>query len=131
MTNKTAITKQDAHHKEIAEREEWIITPPADIYDDGDAFVFKLNMPGVSEKNLDINVENNELSVRGRQDYQFPENMEILHEGWSLGTYARSFSLPSDVDTVKISAKLKNGVLTITVPKSEEAKPRKIKVITE
>jgi len=103
-----------------------VFTPAADIYEEKDSFTVLADMPGVEQKNIDISLEDNVLTVTGAQSSQDLDNYELMHRGYRTGIYKRSFSLASDVDDAKISAKINNGVLHLTLPKSEKAKPRKI-----
>jgi HSP20 family protein len=102
-------------------------SPAFEVKDTNDAFVLKADLPGVSESDLDINVHNSVLTVSGTR------NAEERREGESyalyerqFGSFSRSFSLPDMADGEKIEAKLENGVLTLTIGKKAEAKPRKI-----
>jgi HSP20 family molecular chaperone IbpA len=105
-----------------------VYVPSADIYEDGNAVTVYADMPGVNEKNVDITLEDDVLTIIGHQDAQGPDNMELVYQGYTPGIYRRSFTLGVAVDRKKISAKIKNGVLTLVLPKAAEAKPRKISV---
>lgn len=105
-----------------------VFTPAADIYEEKDSFTVLADMPGVEQKNIDISIEDNVLTISGTQNSQEHDGYELLHRGYKTGLYKRSFSLASDIDHAKISAKMNNGVLRLTLPKSEKAKPRKIEI---
>lgn len=103
--------------------------PAVDIYEDGNQLVLKADLPDIEEKELDIRVENNLLFIRGERKFEKKVSEEnYLRFERSFGTFSRSFSLPNTVDTEKISAEYRNGVLTVTLPKREESKPKQIKV---
>lgn len=103
-------------------------TPAVDIYEAGGEIVFNMELPGFEKNELDINVENNRLTVSGERVFKEQEGKDFHRvERW-YGKFQRSFQLPSTVDVDNISANLKNGLLTLTIPKREEAKPRQIKV---
>jgi HSP20 family protein len=102
------------------------VTPPVDIYEVGEALVVTADLPGVPKENLDIRVENNLLTIRGRPLHQ--SRGEPVYREYELVNYFRQFELSEKVDQAKISAELQHGVLTLRLPKAEEAKPRKIEV---
>jgi HSP20 family protein len=104
-------------------------SPAVDIYDKGNEVVIHAEIPGMKKDDIDVRVENNVLTIRGKKERQ----EEVKEEGYfrterSYGMFSRSFSLPSTVDVTKIGAEYKDGVLTLSVPKAEEAKPRQIDV---
>jgi HSP20 family protein len=102
--------------------------PTADIFETQDALQVVLEMPGVEKTNIDVTVEEGVLSVRGRLDFSKYNNLQPLYTEYNVGHYARSFRLSSKIDVGKIGAQLSDGVLTLTLPKVEEAKPRTIQV---
>ena len=104
-------------------------TPGVDILESENDLVLKADVPGVDPKNIDISMENGTLTLKGERKF---ENNET-HQGYhrierSYGSFARSFALPDTVDVEKVKADFKNGVLTVTLPKKEVAKPRSVKV---
>ncbi|HKC70145.1 MAG TPA: Hsp20/alpha crystallin family protein [Terriglobales bacterium] len=114
-------------------REEGLSTaafaPPADVYEDENHVTLKLEVPGIDEKDLDIRVENNNLIIRGERKFEKEEKEENFRRvERQYGTFVRSFSLPSTVDTDNINASYDKGVLSITMPKRAEAKPKQIQV---
>jgi HSP20 family protein len=102
--------------------------PTADIFETQDALQVILEMPGVEKTNIDLTVEEGVLSVRGRLDFSKYNNLQPLYTEYNVGHYARSFRLSSKIDVNKIGAELSDGVLTLTLPKVAEAKPRTIQV---
>ncbi|MGC1575923.1 MAG: Hsp20/alpha crystallin family protein [Beijerinckiaceae bacterium] len=103
--------------------------PTTDIYETEQALTVVMEMPGVGKTNLDINVENDVLSVTGRIDFSKYEKLQPVYTEYIIGHYRRSFSLaPNRVDQEKIKAEMRDGVLTLILPKAERAKPRQIKV---
>ena len=106
----------------------WV--PPVDIYDNGNhELVMKAELPDMTREDIDITVDNNTLTIRGEKKVSDDVREEQFHRiERRYGTFSRSFSLPQTVDTGKVAAEYKNGVLTVRLPLREEAKPRQIKV---
>lgn len=113
--------------------EDWALggswAPAVDIFEQEGSIVLKAELPGVDPKDVDIRVENNTLTLRGERRFDNEVKRESYHRvERSYGTFARSFSLPSVVDVEKIKAECKDGVLRVTLPKKEEAKPKQISI---
>ena len=108
-------------------RQPTAFSPAFEVKETTDAFVLKADLPGVTEENIDIGVHNNVLSVSGTRDAEERREGETyaLYER-QFGSFSRSFSLPDMADGERIEANLTNGVLTLTIGKKAEAKPRKI-----
>jgi HSP20 family protein len=103
--------------------------PAVDIYEDSKKVVLKLEVPGMEEKDLDVRVENNTLTVKGERKFEKDEKEENFHRiERRYGTFYRSFTLPSTVDTEHISAAYNAGVLKLELNKKPEAQPKQIKV---
>ncbi len=102
--------------------------PPTDIFESDDVLTIVMEMPGVDREDVDVNVENGVLRVEGRLDFSKYEGMQPVYTEYNIGHYRRSFSLSSKVDQDRISAQMQDGVLTLLLPKAEEAKPRRISV---
>ncbi len=103
--------------------------PAVDIYETENALVVKADLPDVNEKDLDIQVENNILTIRGERKFERDVKEDnYLRVERAYGSFSRSFSLGNTVNTEAIKAEYKDGVLTLTIPKREEAKPKQIKV---
>lgn len=116
-------------------REEGLSTtafaPPTDVYEDENHVTLKLEIPGIDERDLDIRVENNNLIIKGERKFEKEEKEENFRRvERQYGAFVRSFSLPSTVDTENISANYDKGVLTISMAKRAEAKPKQIQVGT-
>ena len=107
---------------------ETYVVPPVDIFETDDGIVLLADLPGVERDTLDITVEAGTLGIRGRPTKHEPG--EAVRQEFAVNDYYREFSLYDEVDHDKISAELKHGVLTLTLPKSERAKPKKIAVTT-
>lgn len=103
--------------------------PTVDIYETGDELVIKADLPEVAEKEIDVRVENNMLTIRGeRKLEQKVKEENYLRMERSYGFFARSFSLPNSVNTEQIHAQYNDGVLTVTLPKRAESKPKQVKI---
>jgi len=103
--------------------------PAVDIYETPNELVVKADLPDVNEKEIDVRVENNLLTVRGERKFEKSVSEEnFLRVERVYGAFSRSFSLPNTVNPEAIRAEYKNGVLTVNLPKREESKPRQVKV---
>ncbi|MBZ5530186.1 MAG: Hsp20/alpha crystallin family protein [Acidobacteriia bacterium] len=103
--------------------------PPVDIYEDEHNIILTAEMPGMEEKDLNLTVENNVLTITGERKLENEEKKDNFHRiERSYGKFTRSFTLPMTVDTEKINAEFNNGVLKIMLNKLEEAKPKQIKI---
>jgi len=107
-------------------REEFI-APEVNIYETKDGYVLEAEMPGVGKDGLEITLDNNEIVLTGRRTSEIATGQPVLRER-RLADYRRVFELDPAIDTAKVEAKLEQGVLTLTLPKSERVKPRKILV---
>jgi HSP20 family molecular chaperone IbpA len=105
-------------------------TPPIDIHEGPDGLVLQADLPGVSEGQLSIQLEDNVLSLHAKVDAPAPDGARVLHEEYRPGDFYRSFILSDEVERSKISAELKNGVLKLNLPKAERAKTRRIEIKT-
>ena len=104
--------------------------PNADIFETDDALTVVLEMPGVNRNNIDIGVESGVLTVEGKINFDKYEGLEPVYSEYNVGPYRRSFRISSRIDQDKIRAEMRDGVITLTLPKAEEAKPRRIEVRT-
>jgi len=103
--------------------------PPVDIYETEDAIVLKAELPGIDPKDVEVRVEDNTLYLKGERNYEKEINEQNYHRiERSYGSFARSFSLPNSINAEKVKAEYKDGLLTLTMPKREEAKPKTIKI---
>jgi HSP20 family protein len=118
------LEKQTTNNR--ATREEYV-APNVNIFETQECYVLQAEMPGVSKDGLEITLEGNEITITGRRS---PESVagEALFRESNTADYRRVFELDPAIDTSKVSAKIEQGVLTVTLPKSERVKPRKIKV---
>ena len=104
-------------------------SPAVDIYETENELVLKADVPDVDPKEIDVHVENQTLTISGERKFEQENTSKGFHRiERSYGTFVRSFAVPNSFDTDKIGAGFKNGVLTVTLPKKEAAKPRQGKI---
>jgi len=102
--------------------------PAVDIYETENELVLKTDLPDVELKDVDVRVENQTLTIAGQRKFESEDSRGYHRIERSYGNFVRSFAVPEMFDTDKISAAYRNGVLTVTLPKKEAAKPRQVKV---
>ena len=107
------------------------LVPPVDIFEDGEAIVVRADLPGVTREHLSIDVDGDTLTVEGSVSLGESSRMKSVYAEVRVPQYKRSFVLGRDLDSENISAQLQHGVLTLRVPKREQAKPRRIEVRAE
>ena len=111
-----------------AEEQRRAIRPLVDIFEDEKGITVQADMPGVSKDQLEVHIDSDTLNIQGRAAVSTPDGMEALHADIRSTCYQRSFSLSSELDGDRVDASLKDGVLTLSIPKREQFKPRKIDV---
>ena len=103
--------------------------PAVDIHETEGELVVKADLPGIAEEDIDVRVEKNMLTIRGERTFEKSVNDDnYLRVERAYGSFSRSFSLPNTVNTEAVQAEYRNGVLTVTMPKREESKPKQVKV---
>jgi len=103
--------------------------PPVNTYEDKDAFLLSCDLPGMDQKDVKLNLDNNMLTISGTRKLEHEDKRENYQRiECVFGTFSRSFTLPATVDTEKVEANMKNGVLMIRLPKREESKPKQIEI---
>jgi HSP20 family protein len=120
--------KREVQKKEDATAPARFFSPHADIFETEPALTLVLEMPGVDKKNVHVSVEDGVLNVEGRIDFSKYEGMQPVYTEYNIGHYRRSFSLSNKINQNKISAEMRDGVLTLVLAKADEAKPRKISI---
>ncbi|MCF8093236.1 MAG: Hsp20/alpha crystallin family protein [Desulfotignum sp.] len=100
----------------------------ANLYQSGDNFEMRLEVPGMDKESLDIKIQGNYLEISGSREQNLPEGYKVHKTERGAGTFSRSFTLPDDVDSNRVEATLKDGILYLTLPKSEAAKPRQLSI---
>jgi HSP20 family molecular chaperone IbpA len=130
MTSTTAMDQAPRRQEQGAEttRGATLYRPVADIVEGKEGVIVQIEMPGVRSGDVEISVERRVLTVRGRGRVTAPEGFRCVYAEYGEGDYERAFTLSQDIDEGKIAAGMKNGVLTLSLPRAEAAKPRKIEV---
>ena len=111
-------------------REDFFLTPPVDIFEDAEGITVHAEMPGVSKDHLNIRADRNNLTIEGEAVIDLPAGTEALYADLQATKYRRSFLLSGEMETDRIEANLKDGVLMLRIRKRAEYKPRKIEVRT-
>ena len=133
MTESGARPLEPQDKKELIEKEEKTVparyyVPYTDIYETEHALTVVMEMPGVERENIEVGIEKDVLQIEGHIDFSKYAEMEPVYTEYNIGHYTRKFSLSSKIDQNKIAAEMADGVLTLTLPKAEEAKPRRIEI---
>lgn len=130
MQRKSSVNYSDNKLKSNIElaKDKYIRVPLTDIIEKKDNIIVICGMPGVDKSKVEIEFEDNVLSIVGWQKERKYEEYELIHSDYRTGVYKRSFNVLTEIDTEKIKANVKDGILTITLPKHERVKPKKISV---
>ena len=119
-------TVRENRNDERAQMEQFV-APVSSVIEDGNGYMLQVEMPGVNKEGLEISVENNELTILGRRSLPAMDGT-LIHRESRPENFRRTFELDPSIDPGKISAKIEQGVVTLTLPKAEQVKPRKITV---
>ena len=128
MTDKTDLASREAKEIRESTEQEPAIRPFVDIFEDETGITVQADMPGVSRERLEVRVDSDTLSIEGLADISMPDGMEALYADIRATRYQRSFALSGELDGEKAEASLKEGVLTLRIPKRSQYQPRKIEV---
>ncbi|CAB3809192.1 Hsp20/alpha crystallin family protein [Paraburkholderia fynbosensis] len=135
MNDTTELARKD--EKAVAQREDEqsqrrpALTPPVDIFEDSQGVTLWADLPGVTKDRLDVKMHDGNLYIEAEAVVPTPEGLRLQHAEIREPRFARAFSLGADFDTSKIDANLKDGVLKLTIPRRDEARPRRIEVRTK
>lgn len=124
MTN-TDVTKKD----DTKRYDDAVMSPPVDVVEDAHGITLWADMPGVPKEKLNVRVDADALSIEGEVALPLTSNMEASYVEVQLPRYQRTFTLGKELDSDKVAAEFRNGVLKLSIPKVENAKPRKIEVL--
>ena len=128
MNMNEPIQKQDTVQREASTRDLPALLPPVDVTEDAGGMTLVADLPGVPKDKLRLEVDRETLVIEGEVDLPAPQGFEATHAEVSLPRYRRVFTLSRELDTNKLTAELKNGVLTLRILMAEHAKPRRIEV---
>lgn len=129
MNDKTEMATRESTAAERADRDpSFVMVPEADVFEDSNGITIQLDMPGVAKDRLNLQVNKNALVIEGNAQINMPEGIAALHADVRSTHYRRSFVLSEELETDKIDANLKDGVLTVRIPKRAELRPRRIEV---
>ncbi len=129
----TSVARADAQGQaatpaQAAEREQRAVQPPVDVFEDDSGITLLADMPGVPREQLELKVDGDSLLIEGRATPQTPEGLEPLWAEVQVARYRRHFTLSRELDTSRVEANLKDGVLRLRIPKAAHAQPRRIEV---
>ena len=130
MNETRDVSKPQAGAARDAKQQEQAIVPAVDIFENAAGITVQADMPGVSRDRLDVHIDSDTLAIEGVAEIPMPQGMDAIYADIRAKRYQRSFSLSRELDTARIEANLKDGVLTLHIPKREEHKPRRIEVQT-
>jgi HSP20 family protein len=128
MTNQELNVREKQETRDEVTRAGRTYVPAVDIYETKEALHVWADMPGVTEESLNVHLDDGVLTIEGQVDLKEYDELSPRYTEYNVGNYVRRFTLSNDVDTDRIAARMKNGVLAIEIPKAERAKPRKIQI---
>ena len=135
MNDTTAVTRNEsasrsdtATRHEAAQRSDTTLLPPVDVFEDSTGITLRTDLPGVPKDKLTLQVEAGTLTIEGEVSIPTPEGMQASYAEVDLPRFRRVFTLSKELDTAKVSAEFKHGVLSIRIPKAEHAQPRRIDI---
>jgi HSP20 family molecular chaperone IbpA len=128
MSEKSAMQSREPAEMQAARADEAVLLPPVDIYEDAAGITLIADLPGVSRERLSVQVDKDTLLIEGEAAIEMPSDMEALYADLRTTRFRRSFTLSRELEANRIDAQIKDGVLTVTVPKRAEAQPRKIQI---
>ena len=122
------MNKQVQTAPEQQQAQQRYVVPPVDVFENESSITLLADLPGVTREQLQVRVDGDNLVLEAVADTAGPENMELVYGELQCPAYRRQFTLSRELDTQRIEAQLRDGVLRLTLPKAEEAKPRRIQV---
>jgi HSP20 family molecular chaperone IbpA len=108
-----------------------VFTPPIDIFETPEGLVLLADLPGVTLESLELEVQDNKLTLFGRVMWELPHGARLIHQEYAVGHFLRSFILSDEVDHDRITARLNQGVLEVVLPQLKRSEPRRIQVTTD
>lgn len=126
--NNAVQTSSSASRQPAALEQQPYVVPPVDVFENEQAITLLADLPGVARDQLQVRVDGDSLVLEATASTAGPENMQLVHGEAQCPNYRRQFTLSRELDATRIEAQLRNGVLRLTIPKAEEARPRRITV---
>ena len=126
MSNDVQKIRKDAYNKD-----EHVIVPPVDIYETENEYVIKADMPGINKESVEITLDNNVLEIIGRIKKDENKAKELKYSEYTMYNFYRTFNVGNDIDSNRVTANMDNGVLTLSLSKREEVKPKRIEISVE
>ena len=108
-----------------------VFNPPIDIFENAEGLVLQADLPGVATDCLELQIQDNKLSLFGKVTLSIPSDARLIHQEYQVGHFLRSFILSDEVDHERISAKLNQGVLEVVLPRLSKPEPRRIQIQTD
>jgi HSP20 family molecular chaperone IbpA len=130
MTSHKDVAKTEQGSQDAEHTYSQVLRPAVDIFEDGHSICLWADLPGVPEQALSLEVDDTTLTIKGDIELDMPDEIESLYADVRSTRYQRAFTLSSELDTDNIQASLNDGLLSVTIPKREEVRPRKIEVTT-
>lgn len=131
MAETQQVARESAARAAAAREDERVMRPAVDIFENAQGITVRAEMPGVSKERLSVHADRNTLTIEGELGLDMPQGMEALHADVQSMRYVRSFQLSGELDPDRIEANLRDGVLTLRIPKRAELQPRRVDVRVE
>jgi HSP20 family molecular chaperone IbpA len=128
VASKEQTSREDVARRDQAERQSEALIPPVDVIEDSGGITLRADLPGVPKDKVGLHIEADTLTIEGDMSVAVPEGMQASYAEVSVPRFRRVFTLSKELDTGKVSAEFKHGVLTLRIPKAEHAQPRKIDI---
>ncbi len=132
MSNELSINKSDGDESQLPDEtpqaKRFVFTPPIDIFETDEGLTLQADLPGVAAETIDLQVQDNKLTLFGRVQPSVPEDAKLIHQEYEVGDFLRSFILSDQVDHDRITAKMNKGVLELFLPHAAKTEPRRIQV---
>lgn len=131
MSNEIVKAKQSTAAEQSPQVDPVVFTPPIDIFETPEGLVLLADLPGVTIESLELQVQDNKLTLFGKVTHELPTDARLIHQEYAVGHFLRSFILSDEVDHERIVARLNQGVLEVVLPQLRKSEPRRIQVTTE
>jgi HSP20 family protein len=131
MSNEIVKASQSRGSEPPAPVDPVVFTPPIDIFETAEGLVLLADLPGVTLESLELQVQDNKLTLFGKVKPELPADARLIHQEYAVGHFLRSFILSDEVDHQRISARLNQGVLEVVLPQLPKSEPRRIQVTTQ